>query len=280
MRFGRNDTYMFTALRYTVKGRGRPLVMIHGWAMHAGVWQNFSDRLAEHCTTVEVDLRGHGASRAMHGPHTFDQYAHDLINLLERLELGDAALLGWSMGGSLILKMHELGYCGAGPLVLIGANPSLVQRDDYENGLAPVIVKRLYKQLQRDYQSGLRMFLSLLCTPQEHERLAADSAYRAAMDTTACPDQTVALATLACLQTEDLRTAAAHVTVPTLIVHGEQDEICLSSGGRYLCDTIPGARMFLLPETGHMPFISRRADAVASVLDFLANNPYQTAYKP
>lgn len=260
---------MSDLINYHVKGSGRPLVLIHGWAMHAGVWQGFTDQLAEHCMIVALDLRGHGDSRSLEGPFTFEQYAHDVIALLEHLELRDAALLGWSMGALVILKMHELGYQGTGPILMVSANPSLVQRDDYESGLAPVIVKRLFKQLQRDYESGLRTFLNLLCTPQEHERCKDDLAYQSAMDTATCPDPVVALSTLACLQAEDLRAHLSRITAPTLIVHGERDEICLSNGGRFMNDSIPGSRLLMLPDTGHMPFISRRERVVEAVLNFL-----------
>jgi len=263
---------MADLIHYHIKGSGRPLVLIHGWAMHAGVWQGFSDQLAKHCMTIELDLRGHGASRAMGGPHTFEQYARDVTALLKHLDLRDAAMLGWSMGASIILKMFTQGYQGTGALVLINGNPSLIQHDDYECGLAPVIVKRLFKQVQRDYQRGLRTFMGLLCTAEEHERCSSDAAYRAAMDSTLCPDSDAALSTLACLQNEDLRTAVTHITVPTLIVHGERDEICLNGGGRYLYDTIPNAQMLMLPDTGHMPFITRRENVVKAVLNFLADN--------
>jgi len=263
---------MSKIIHYTIKGSGRPLVLIHGWAMHTGVWQGFSDMLAECCRIIEVDLRGHGASKAMPGPHTFEQYARDLIALLAHLKLRDAALLGWSMGASIILKMYELGYQNAGPLVLIGANPSLIQRDDYENGLAPVIIKRLTRQLQRNYQTGLGVFLNLLCTEQEHADFSADKAYRAAMDSMNYPEQAAALSTLACLQEEDLRSSAAQIKSPALIVHGEQDGICLSSGGQYLYDTMPNAQMLMLPQTGHMPFITRREDTAETILNFLAES--------
>jgi pimeloyl-[acyl-carrier protein] methyl ester esterase len=261
---------MADLINYHIKGSGRPLVLIHGWAMHAGVWQGFSDQLAKHCMVIEVDLRGHGASRAMGGPHTFEQYARDVTALLKHLDLRDAALLGWSMGASIILKMFAQGYQGTGALVLISGNPSLIQRDNYESGLAPVIIKRLIRQVQRDYTKGLSTFLNLLCTAEEHERFSTDAAYQSAMDTAACPDpEEVALSTLACLQDEDLRSAVGHITAPTLIVHGECDEICLSSGGRYLNNTLPNAQMLILPDTGHMPFITRRERVVEAVLNFL-----------
>jgi pimeloyl-[acyl-carrier protein] methyl ester esterase len=260
---------MADLINYHIKGSGKPLMLIHGWAMHAGVWQGFSDQLAEHCMVIEVDLRGHGASRAMGGPHTFEQYARDVAAVLKHLNLRDAALLGWSMGVSIILKMFAQGYKSTGALVLVSGNPSLIQRDNYEYGLAPVIVKRLLRQMQRDYTNGLRTFLNLLCTTEEHKAFTAEPAYRAAMDNTLCPDSKAALSTLACLQAEDLRAAVTHITAPTLIVHGECDEICLNGGGRYLYDTIPNAQMLMLPDTGHIPFITRREHVMEAVLNFL-----------
>ena len=260
---------MSDLIHYHIKGSGRPLVLVHGWAMHAGVWQGFADQLAEHCMIVALDLRGHGDSRSLAGPHTFEQYARDVVAVIKHLELCDAALLGWSMGTSVIMKMFAQGYCGKGALMFFSGNPSLVQRCDYECALAPAIVRRLFKQVQRDYPHGLSNFLKLLCTAQEHERFSKDPAYRAAMDIERCPDREAALSTLACLQIEDLRPHLSRITAPTLIVHGESDEICLSEGGRFMNDSIPGSRLLMLPDTGHMPFISRRERVVEAVLNFL-----------
>jgi pimeloyl-[acyl-carrier protein] methyl ester esterase len=165
--------------------------------------------------------------------------------------------------------MFVQGYTGTGALVFVSGNPSLVQRGDYECALAPVVVRRLFKQVQRDYPHGLSNFLNLLCTAQEHELFSKDPAYRAAMDIERCPDREAALSTLACLQTEDLRPHLSRITAPTLIVHGESDEICLSGAGRFMNDSIPGSRLLMLPDTGHMPFISRRQRVVEAVLNFL-----------
>jgi pimeloyl-ACP methyl ester carboxylesterase len=53
-------------------------------------------------------------------------------------------------------------------------------------------------------------------------------------------------------------------------VHGENDEICLNKGGRFMNDRIPGSQLLMLPDTGHMPFISRRERVVEAVLKFLS----------
>jgi pimeloyl-[acyl-carrier protein] methyl ester esterase len=238
--------------------------------MHAGVWQGFTDQLAEHCMVVTLDLRGHGDSRDMEGPYTFEQNARDVIALLEHLGLRDAALLGWSMGVSVILTMFAQGFTGTGALMFVSGNPSLVQRCDYECALAPAIVRRLFKQVQRDYPHGLSIFLNLLCTAQEHAHFSVDPAYRAAMDISRCPEREAALSSLKCLQDEDLRPHLSRITAPCLIVHGESDEICLSNGGRFMNDSIPGSQLLMLPDTGHMPFISRRERVVEAVLEFLS----------
>jgi pimeloyl-[acyl-carrier protein] methyl ester esterase len=260
---------MADLIHYHIKGNGRPLVLIHGWAMHAGVWQGFADQLAEHCMIVALDLRGHGDSRSLAGPYTFEQYARDVIALLEHLGLRDAALLGWSMGVSVILTMFAQGYTNTGALMFVSGNPSLVQRSDYASALAPAVVRRLFKQVQRDYPNSLSIFLNLLCTAQEHEQFTKDPAYRAAMDIARCPEREAALSALACLQAEDLRPQLSRITSPCLIVHGERDEICPSNGGRFMNDSIPGSRLLMLPDTGHMPFISRRECVVEAVLKFL-----------
>jgi pimeloyl-[acyl-carrier protein] methyl ester esterase len=261
---------MSDLIHYHIKGSGRPLVLIHGWAMHAGVWQGFADHLAEHCMTVAADLRGHGDSRHMAGPYDFEQHARDVAALIKHLGLRDPVLAGWSMGVSIILKMVELGCADARAFLLVSGNASLVQRDDYTSALASVVVKRLHKQVQRDYQSGLNTFLGLLCTGEEHQRCSVDPDYRAAMDVGQCPNHTAALETLACLATEDLRPQLALIYSPTLIVHGECDEICPVGAGRFMHSCIPGARLHRLPDTGHMPFITRRESVVDAVQNFLS----------
>jgi pimeloyl-[acyl-carrier protein] methyl ester esterase len=260
---------MTDLIHHTITGSGRPLVLIHGWAMHAGVWQGFSEELAEHCMTVSLDLRGHGSSRSLEGPYSFEQQARDVAALIEHLQIADAVLAGWSMGVAIILKMLALGICRAPSLVLISGNPSLVSRDGYQSGLAPAVVKRLYRQVQRAYPAGMQAFLDLLCTPEEHDRLSTDPAYCAAMDSAQRPDRTAALDALACLEREDLRPHLALIAVPTLIVHGERDGICPGAAARFMHAGIPRSRLLMLPDTGHMPFVSRRERVVEEMKDFL-----------
>lgn len=257
-------------LHHTSTGSGTPLVLIHGWAMHASVWQGFADQLADSGHTIVLDLRGHGDSRHMAGPYSFEQHARDVAALIRHLALREPVLAGWSMGVSVILKMIELGCADAQALVFISGNASLVQRDEYASGLAPVVVKRLHKQVRRDYHSGLRTFSSLLCTPEEHMRCSADPCYCAAMDVARCPDHTVALDTLACLETEDLRPQLDRIHIPTLLVHGERDEICPADAGRFMHSRIANAQLHMLPDTGHMPFITQRESVVDAVQNFLS----------
>ena len=86
-------------LYYEVRGTGRPLVLIHGWQCSHVFWQRNVDELARDFTVVTPDLRGHGnSSKGLHGI-TIKQFACDVYDLINYLDLKDAVVMGWSMGG-------------------------------------------------------------------------------------------------------------------------------------------------------------------------------------
>ncbi len=83
-------------LHYEEKGRGRPLVMIHGWTFSGRFFVRNAEALAEHFRVITVDLRGHGDSdKPAHG-YRVPRLARDLYDLLEKLDLEDVTVVGWS----------------------------------------------------------------------------------------------------------------------------------------------------------------------------------------
>jgi len=96
------------SLRYTERGAGRPVVFVHGWQGAAEQWRSAAQVLAGECRTVTYDQRGHGRSHDAPCGWTVHRLAHDLAQLLERLALTDAVLVGHSMGCSVIWAYLEL----------------------------------------------------------------------------------------------------------------------------------------------------------------------------
>lgn len=107
MKQGYFNTRDSAHLYYEVRGTGRPLVLIHGWQCSHLFWQRNVDELAKNFTVVTLDLRGHGnSSKGLHGL-TIRQYACDVYDLIEFLNLKDAVVMGWSMGGPIVLSYFD-----------------------------------------------------------------------------------------------------------------------------------------------------------------------------
>ena len=89
------------------QGTGQPLVLIHGWTCSTVFWQRNAPELAKNFRVVTMDLRGHGNSaKILHG-HTVAQYARDVGELLEHLDLQDTTLVGWSLAGPVVLSYWQ-----------------------------------------------------------------------------------------------------------------------------------------------------------------------------
>ena len=263
---------MKDTIHCTIQGKGRPLLFIHGWAMHSRVWDKTARILARDFQVITVDLRGHGRSRDHDGPFTYDVFARDLAGLIYGLELRDLTLVGWSLGASVVFKMLKHTFIKPRSLVLISANPSLVKRADYPHGIAEVMVKRLYQNTGRDLAKGLESFYRLLFSDTELTALAQDDVYKTITDPDLSPAKPAALQTLKCLQNEDLRTVLPDIRVPTLLIHGTEDRISLPGAAAFMNRQIKGSRLLLLGNTGHVPFVTREKEVLEQLCPFLKNS--------
>ncbi|MEI6127625.1 MAG: alpha/beta fold hydrolase, partial [Pseudomonadota bacterium] len=189
-------------ISYTVRGTGKPLLLIHGWAMHAGVWAEAASEFSSQYQAITVDLRGHGASASMPGPYTFATFADDIRRLTEHLKLKNITAVGWSMGVSVLLKMLEAEASHIDSLVFISGTPSFISREGYMHGVPPIIVQRLLRQIDRNYPSGLKNFHNILFTPEEQSSLQGSALYAELTDLHAAPAKAAALESLQCLQDE------------------------------------------------------------------------------
>lgn len=263
---------MKDTIHCTIKGKGRPLLFIHGWAMHARVWDRITQAMSRDFQVITVDLRGHGRSRDHDGPFTYDVFARDMAGLIRGLELRDLTLVGWSMGASVILKMLEHTFINFRALVLISANPSLVKKADYFHGIAEVVVKRLYQNTERDLSRGLENFYRLLFTDAELAGFGQDEIYKTMIDPGLAPAKPAALQTLKCLLNEDLRKFLPDIRMPTLLIHGKEDRISMPGAADFMNRQIKGSRALFLEKTGHVPFVTREKEVLEGLRSFLEDS--------
>lgn len=92
---------------YEDHGTGQPIVLVHGWLCSSRFWQRNVPELASQFRVVTIDLRGHGNSSKALAGQTIPQYARDLREVMEHLGLEDVVLVGWSLGGPVVLSYYH-----------------------------------------------------------------------------------------------------------------------------------------------------------------------------
>lgn len=230
--------------------QGRPLVLIHGWAMHAGIWQGWLPELEEHDLWL-VDLPGHGHSHALPLPETPASVAEALLQQLPE----KARWLGWSMGGLVALEAALQAPQRVQQLIMLAATPCFVQRPDWPLGKQPALFQAFSRQLREDRQRLLQQFLLLEVQgcPQARSLVRQmqawlESAPQASMQ---------GLSTgLQWLETIDLRPQLATLEIPSLWLGGTRDRLVHPQALAAAAGLCPDGRVQLCEGAIHAPFIS------------------------
>lgn len=148
-------------------------------------------------------------------------------------------LIGWSMGGMIAILVAAKFPDKVKKLILISTTPKFIRADDFPAGLSPALLVRLEKRIAK---VGTGAFHELVFKNGETVGLAYLP-----------PEQ--AKAELDELARVDLRKYLDKIKVPTLIIHGDSDEICLPAAAEYLHDKITGSNLIMLAGVGHAPMI-------------------------
>ena len=120
-------------------GHGRPLVLLHGWAMSAAAFSELATLLAGDFLVLVPDLPGHGQSSPA-AQNDLAGFSALLTDWLTALQVEPSALVGWSLGGMLSLQMASDGSPPVQRLVLIGSTPKFTIGDDWPYGLPAIQV--------------------------------------------------------------------------------------------------------------------------------------------
>ena len=209
-------------------GTGQPVVFNHGWPLTSDAFEDQMFHLASKgYRCVAVDRRGHGRSdQTWHG-NDMDTYADDLAALIDHLDLKDAVLVGHSTGGGVVA--HYIGRYGTkrvAKAVLISAVPPLIVKSDSNPGGLPIeALDTLRTAVQADRYQFWKDFCNLFYgTNRPETKLSegiADSFFRQC-SMAGFPASYFGIKAFSETDfTEDLK----KFDVPTLIMHGDDDQI-------------------------------------------------------
>lgn len=251
-------------LNWYEAGCGRPLVLLHGWAMSAQVFTELVELLADEFRLLVPDLPGHGSSSPA-AQNDFFSLAKNLNCWLASIEKTTAALGGWSLGGMLALEMARQNPLLVDRLLLIATSPRFACGDDWSYGLPEVQVRALARNLARRFEKTLAGFFNLSFAGEgiAAERLRAIRSF--AVKRSPFPDRTAALELLNEFSGQNQLAVLPEVVQPALVLHGELDQITPLAAGRYLAEHLPKGEFHGFPGLGHGPFLSRPQEVAAKI---------------
>jgi len=217
-----------TRIFYKDWGTGQPVVFSHGWPLNADAWDDQLVFVASNgFRAIAHDRRGHGRSSQPWNCNEMDTYADDLATLIETLDLRDIVLVGHSTGGGEIT--HYIGRHGTSRVakaVLLGAVPPLMLKTDANPGGLPM---EAFDAIRNGVSADRSQFYKDLSVPFYGANRDGSTVSQGVRDTFWAQSMQVGLkGALDCIKafsetdfTEDLK----KFDIPTLIVHGDDDQI-------------------------------------------------------
>lgn len=257
-----------TPLNVEIFGAGKPVVLVHGWAMHSGIWRSFALQLAQYCRVICVDLPGHGYSPVI-SPFTLDAISAVLADAVPEQS---ACWLGWSLGATVVLDFAHRYPERVSSLVLMAGNPCFTRPGTsvYSDwpAMNACILEKFATDLFANTPATLLRFLSLQVHGLDHPKsVLAD--LKAAVKHSPAPDPTALAGGLAILQNADLRSELAGLAMPVMAILGHRDTLVPIAVADALVPLQPALQVRRLEKAAHAPFLSHPETVITLLTDFL-----------
>lgn len=253
-----------------------PLMLLHGWMSHRGVWDSTVAALKDRYYCVQVDLLGFGASdKPQTGDYSITAQGQRILALADALGFGRFTLIGHSMGGQIAMSMAAL----LAPArieklvnvdgVVTGQLAPSIQNTTYRFAAVGKVFPSIYSfwrfLLQYDWavrETFKDWFYHIDCMPREKWALDRDLAFR--------PEMYISVYQAGQAIRFDLSPHLAKITAPTLTICGRQDAVISLEDADLAGRLIPDGRLVWIDACGHFPMYEQPEAYVQIVGGFLA----------
>ena len=251
-------------IRIETIGEGPPLVLLHGWAMHGGIFAPLVRALAPHRTLHVVDLPGHGQS-PWNGNEEFTLRA--CVDAIAPA-VPRAPWLGWSLGGLVALRAALDGNDRVTAVVALASSPRFTRASDWPDAVEDSVLEAFARGLETDHRGTVKRFLALEVHGSDHLRddlrfLQHEILARPA------PHPRVLADGLAVLRDTDLRAELRALQIPSLWIGGRRDRLVPWRALEASARLAPGGNAITIAQAGHAPFLSHADEVARAVLDGL-----------
>lgn len=244
-------------LQIQIEGGGYPILCLHGHPGNGRCMEVFTQSLSSHFKTIAPDLRGYGTSRPQ-GPFTMATHIDDLTRLLDRLQVKECLILGWSLGGILAIEMALRYPARVSGLILvataarpIGNHPPISLADNVYTGVASIL-NRINPGWQWNIDTfgkrSLYRYLIQQHAPATYRHLA-DEALPAFLQTSQSAQRAL---NQALRQGYNRLPELAQITMPSLMLCGERDRHITAASSYETAQHLPNSTLKTYPQTAHL----------------------------
>ena len=253
--------------------KGKPVVLVHGWPLSGRSWEKQTAALLEagH-RVIAYDRRGFGYSSRPASGYDYDTFAEDLDKLLDKINLHDVTLVGFSMGGGEVARfLGNYGSVRVSKAVFIASIPPfLLKTPDNPEGVDGSVFEGIKKGIAADRAAFLSQFLANFYNVDVlGGKRISDQVVQMSWNVAAGASP---IGTLECVSAwlTDFRNDLKRIEIPTLVIHGDSDRILpLAATGKRTAELVKGSKLVVI-EGGPHGLTWTHADEVnTALLEFI-----------
>jgi len=252
-------------INYKSSGIGKPLVLIHGHPFDHTMWYPQVVELSDVFQVITPDLRGYGESSLPDAPNTkFEDYATDVLQLMDYLEIDNFHLAGLSLGGQIIMEIFR-----QAPARI----KSLIFADTFASLDTPEVKKGRYDAANRLENEGMDGYadevIYKMITPDHVASMPEVSGHILKMMKATAPVGAATALRARAERIDYLKEVFPKINVPTLVIVGREDQFTPVAMAEELVKNLQNSKLVIIEDSGHMPNLEHPEEFNKAVLDFL-----------
>lgn len=250
---------------YEVAGTGEPFLLVHGHPFDHTMWAPQVEVFSNHYQVVTPDIRGYGKSSSPKtGTTHFEDYATDLLALMDSLKIGSFHVAGLSQGGQFIMEIFRQAP---------NRVKSLIFADTFAGLDTPEAKQARYDAADRMEKEGMSGYanesIHKMIRPEHVTSMPEVTAHVMKMMLGTSPKGAATAARARCERIDYLHEVLPNINVPTLAIVGRQDEFTPIAKAEELQQNLQNCKLVIIEDAGHMPNLEHPYEFNAAVLDFL-----------
>jgi pimeloyl-ACP methyl ester carboxylesterase len=283
IQFNDKKTGEAISIAYSDYGKGQPVVFIHGWPSSREMWEyQLADVVNAGYRVIKYDRRGFGKSSKPWSGYDYDSLAGDLNELIQQLDLQKVILVGFSMGGGEVVRyIANYGQDRIARIALLSSIiPFMLKTADNPEGLEQKMFDEMADAIKNDRIGFLDDFGKNFFSIGFLNKPLSSALLNYYLELTTKATQQSTLECAKSFSTTDFRNDVKKITVPTLIVHGDNDKIVpFEASSKRTAAMLPHAELVVYQDAPHGLFYTHRELLNKDLLDFFSGKKHVQAVR-